>query len=136
MNTYKNLEIYQMAFNLAIKVYRLNVTLPVTALLNQGNKLRWTSLKMKDLIAEGFSGQKNTEEMLRYLFIIVNMNQEVVTLLKKISTHNSNNRQLSELIKSYQDLGQKAKDHITSLQQEKAEYRIPFSESYMMDKAG
>ena len=69
MSTYKNLEIYQAAFNLAIKTYRLNVSLPVTALLHQGNKLRWTSLKIKDLIAEGFSGKKSDEEIIESLVV-------------------------------------------------------------------
>ena len=136
MNTYKNLEIYQMAFNLAIKVYCLNVILPVTALLNQGNKLRWTSLKMKDLIAEGFSGQKESEEMIRILNNVISLNLEVVSLLKKVRTHNSGNRQIPELIKAYRELGRKAEEHMVSLQSEKAEYRIRFPESYIMDKAG
>ena len=136
MSTYKNLEIYQMAFNLAIKIYRLNVTLPVTALLNQGNKLRWTSLKMKDLIAEGFSGRRNSEEMVRILNSIIALNEEVVSLLKKIKTHNTDNRQIPELIKSYRDLGRKTAEHIGALQSEKAEYRIRFPESFLLDKAG
>jgi four helix bundle protein len=136
MNTYKNLEIYKAAFNLAIKVYRLNITLPVTALLNQGNKLRWTSLKIKDLIAEGFSGRKETEEMIRILNTIIKLNQEVISLLKKIRTHNAGNKQIPDLIKSYKELGQKTEEHIASLQSEKTEYRIRFPESYLMEKAG
>ena len=136
MNTYKNLEIYQSAFNLAIKVYRLNITLPVTALLNQGNKLRWTSLRMKDMIAEGFSGQKETDEMIRILNIIVNLNSEVIGLLKKIRTHNPGNRQVPELINAYKELGHKMGEHIDALSAEKTEYRIRFPESFLMDKAG
>lgn len=136
MSTYKNLALYQMAFNLAIKVYRLNITLPVTALLNQGNKLRWTSLKMKDLIAEGFSGNKETGEIIRQLNILIQLNNEVILLLKKIRSHNSANKQIPELINSYKQLGQKAEEHLQSLQSEKTEYRISFPESMLMDLAG
>lgn len=136
MSTYKNLEIYQLAFNLAIKVYRLNVTLPVAALLNQGNKLRWTSLKMKDLIAEGFSGRKGTEEMVRLLNLVSSLNLEVVSLLKKIKSGNGENKQIAELIKSYRMLGRKVEEHLESLQSEKTDYRIPFPESIMMELAG
>ena len=136
MNTYKNLEIYQLAFNLAIKVYRLNVTLPVTALLNQGNRLRWTSLRMKDLIAEGFAGHKGSEEIIRTLTIITSLNQDVISLLKKIRAHNTSIRQVPELIKGYTELGRKAEAHITELQGERSEYRIRFPESYLMEKAG
>lgn len=136
MSTYKNLALYQMAFNLAIKVYRLNITLPVTALLNQGNKLRWTSLKMKDLIAEGFSGKKETGELIRILNIVIKLNNEVILLLKKIRSHNPGNKQIPELINSYKQLGMKAEEHIHSLQSEKTEYRISFPESMLMDLAG
>ena len=136
MSTYKNLEIYQLAFNLAIKVYRLNITLPVTALLNQGNKLRWTSLKMKDLIAEGFSGKKETDEMVKILNIVINLNHEVVSLLRKIRSNNTGNIQIPDLIKSYNQLGRKAEEHIESLNSEKTEYRIRFPESVLMETAG
>jgi len=136
MNTYKNLAIYQLAFNLAIKVYRLNVTLSVTALLNQGNRLRWTSLKMKDLLAEGFSGKKETDEMVSILNTVINLNHEVVSLLKKIRSNNTGNVQIPDLIKSYTQLGRKAEEHIGSLDSEKTEYRIPFPESVLLEMAG
>lgn len=126
-----------MAFNLAIKVYRLNVTLPVTSLLNQGNKLRWTSLKMKDLIAEGFSGRKESEEIIRILKIVSNLNQEVISLLKKIrTTNNHENKQITDLINNYKKLGQKADEYLHSLQSEKIEYQISFPDSMLMDMAG
>ncbi len=134
MSTYKNLEIYQAAFNLAIKTYRLNVSLPVTALLHQGNKLRWTSLKIKDLIAEGFSGKKSDEEIIKILTIIKSLNDEVLLLLKKIKSGN-NNKQIPELIKGYKQLGQKAESCISTLNNEKSDYVIPFQESVMMDLA-
>lgn len=136
MSTYKNLEIYQTAFNLAIKVYRLNVTLHVTALLNQGNKLRWTSLKMKDLIAEGFSGRKETDAITKSLNLVLNLNLEVISLLQKIKTNNAGNKQIADLIKAYHQLGLKLEEHIESLQSEKTEYRIRFPESIIMDLAG
>ena len=91
---------------------------------------------MKDLIAEGFSGRKGTEEAIRTLTIITSLNQEVIGLLKKIRTHNTSIRQVPELIKGYRELGQKAESHIAELQRERSEYRIRFPESYLMDKAG
>ena len=74
--------------------------------------------------------------MIRIPYIIVKLNTEIVTLLKKIRKHNNGNKQLPELIKSYQELGNKAEEHITSLQSEKSGYRISFPETYLMDKAG
>ena len=84
MSAYKNLEIYQSAFNLAIKVYRMNIMLPVNALLNQGNRLRWASLLIKDLIAEAYTGIKSEKEVVRNLTLAETSTEEVIKLLKKI----------------------------------------------------
>ena len=136
MNTYKNLEIYQSSFNLAIKIYRLNISLPVNALLNQGNKLRWTSLKIKDFIAEGFSNENPDEEKIRTLTIVRNLSLEVISLLKRIKSNNSGNKQIPELIKSYKQLSMKAEEYIEILQNTKSGYIIPFEESRVMEMAG
>lgn len=125
-----------MAFNLAIKIYRINVTLPVSALLNQGNRLRWTSLKIKDIIAEGFSGNKDESELLRSLNLINKLNDEVLILLKKIRSGNATNNQIPELIKSYKQLKRKTEDHIYSLQSDKSDYIIPFTENVILEMAG
>ena len=50
MATYKNLEIYNLAFNLAMKVYKLNIMIPERLLLKYGNPLRRISFMIKDLI--------------------------------------------------------------------------------------
>lgn len=136
MNTYKNLEIYQSSFNLAIKIYRLNVSLSVNALLNQGNKLRWTSLKIKDFIAEGFSNEKSDEEKIRTLNIVKSLSLEVMSLLKKIKSNNASNKQIPELIKNYKQLGKKTEEYIESLQNSKSGYIIPFEENRVMEMAG
>ena len=136
MNTYKNLEIYQSSFNLAVKIYRLNVSLSVNALLNQGNKLRWTSLKIKDFIAEGFSYEKSDEEKIKTLTIVKSLSQEVISLLKRIKSNNSTNKQIPELINSYKQLNRKAEEYIESLQNTKTGYIIPFEESRVMEMAG
>ena len=83
MSAYKNLEIYQSAFNLAIKVYRMNIMLPVNALLNQGNRLRWASLLIKDLIAEAYTGIKSEKEVVRNLTLAETSTEEVIKLLQE-----------------------------------------------------
>ena len=86
MNTYKNLEIYQIAFNLSIKIYRLNMTLPKHIFLKQGNRLRWSSVKIKDIIIEGCSNGNNEKYLIRFLTIAVTLCNEIILLLKKINT--------------------------------------------------
>ena len=136
MNTYKNLEIYQTAFNLAIQVYRLNLMLSAHDLQSHGNKLRWISLRIKDMIAESFSRSNDDKEYIRALSVIEKQNNEVLILLKKIRKGNSQNRQIPELIRSYGKLKNKIGEHIQNLNTEKHDYVIQFPESVMMDMAG
>ena len=136
MNTYKNLEIYQTAFNLAIQVYRLNVMLSARELQNHGNKLRWVSLRIKDMIAESFSDSRSDKEYIRALIVIEKQNDEVLILLKRIRKGNKLNRQIPELIRNYGKLKNKVREHIQNLNTEKYDYVIQFPESVMMDMAG
>jgi four helix bundle protein len=129
MSAYKNLEIYQAAFNLAIKVYRLNVTLSAKDLQNQGNKLRWSSLKIKDMIAEAHSGIKEKGMLLKGLTIAMFHCDEVISLLKKIGQNNPDNKHLSDLVKSYKSLKRKMEVHISRIRDEKSEPLLQFPEN-------
>ena len=135
MSAYKNLEIYQSAFNLAIKIYRLNVTLSVNALLNQGNRLRWASLRIKDLISEAYTGVKSEKEIVRNLTLAGASCEEVIGLLKKIMASNENLKQLPELIKNYKSLKRKIGSTIQKIQNDKNSYAIPFPDSLVMEVA-
>ena len=135
MSAYKNLEIYQSAFNLAIKVYRMNIMLPVNALLNQGNRLRWASLLIKDLIAEAYTGIKSEKEVVRNLTLAETLTEEVIKLLKKIRANNENLKQLPELIKSYKSLKRNISAHIHKIQDDKNTYVLPFPDSMVMEVA-
>jgi four helix bundle protein len=135
MSAYKNLEIYQSAFNLAIKIYRLNVTLSVSALLNQGNRLRWVSLRVKDVIAEAYTGVKHEKDILRNLILAESACDDVINLLKKIRSNNENLKQLPDLIKNYKGLKRKIGSYIQKIQEDKNAYVIPFPDSLVMEVA-
>ena len=54
MKSYKDLEIYQMAYKLAIEVHKMTMKLPNYELYEQGSQVRKSSKSIKDTIAEGF----------------------------------------------------------------------------------
>ncbi|MFC2080405.1 four helix bundle protein [Bacteroidota bacterium] len=58
MKSYKDLEIYQLAFDLAIRVHFASLKLPKYELYEQGSQVRRSSKGIKDTIAEGF-GRRN-----------------------------------------------------------------------------
>ncbi len=65
MNSFKDTEIYRLAFDLAIKVYVINMALPRHELIKEGNMLRRSSIGIKDTIADGYSQVK----ILRDIFV-------------------------------------------------------------------
>lgn len=135
MSTYKHLEIYQSAFNLAIKTYRLNVSYPINTLMKQGNRLRWASLQIKDLIAEAYTGIKSEKEIVRNLTLAENVCSEMITIMKKVNARNDRVKQLPELIKTYKGLKRKIGNTIQKIEEDKSTYVLPFPDSLVMEVA-
>jgi len=53
MNSHRDLDIYKLAFELAVRVHRESLKLPKFELYEQGSQLRRSSKSVKDQIAEG-----------------------------------------------------------------------------------
>lgn len=126
MNTYKNLEIYQLAFNLSIKIYRLNMTLPKHIFLKQGNRLRWSSVKIKDIIIESCSEGNNENDFIRFLNIAGTLCNEIILQLKKINTGQYGKKSIHELIINYRTLKKKIENNIENIEKRQDELVIPF----------
>lgn len=136
MATYKNSELYQLAFNLAIKVYKLNVMLPLSGLLHQGSRLRWISLQIKDMISESYASNSDAKKQLRNLNQTDKLIQDLLISLKKIGAVNASNKQIPILMSDYMLLSRKVKEQSNLLQPYYSEYIIPFTENRVMDMAG
>jgi four helix bundle protein len=67
MSSYKELEIYQLAYKLAIKVHKASLKLPQFELYEQGSQIRRSSKSIKDTIAEGYGRRRYKPEFIRYL---------------------------------------------------------------------
>jgi len=65
MASYRDLEIYKIAFKLSIRVHRESLKLPNFELFEQGSQIRRSSKSIKDTIAEGFGRRKYKAE---YIF--------------------------------------------------------------------
>ncbi len=63
MSNYKKLEIYNIAFELSIKVHKLSLSLPRFELFEQGSQIRRSSKSIKDQIAEGY-GRRDYKRIL------------------------------------------------------------------------
>lgn len=67
MKTYKDLDIYNLAFAYAIVVHKLSLQLPKFELYEQGSQVRRSSKSIKDNIVEGYGRRTYKSDFLKFL---------------------------------------------------------------------
>jgi len=107
MNSFEDLEIYQMAFELALKLHKATLKLPQFELYEQGGQSRRSSKGIKDTIAEGFGRRRYKSEFIRYLTFSHASCDEVRSQLKMMIVLYPEIEEFPELLDSYKILGKK-----------------------------
>jgi four helix bundle protein len=67
MKSYKDLEIYQLAFQLSVDIYRLSINLPNPDKYETGNQIRRSSQSIKDNIVEGYGRRIFKADFIKFL---------------------------------------------------------------------
>ncbi|MBA7532516.1 hypothetical protein ES705_24742 [subsurface metagenome] len=112
MSSFKDLEIYKIAFDLALKVHNASLKLPQFELYEQGSQIRRSSKRIKDTIAEGYGRRKYKAEYIRFLiFAIASCNETHSQLDMLIETYQKI-KEFPELLESYITLGKKINNYI------------------------
>ena len=107
MKSYKDLEIYQLSYQLALEVHELSMQLPNYELYEQGSQIRRSSKRIKDTIAEGYGRKKYKAEFIRFLIFAHSSCDETLSQLNMISDIHFPNNPLIDLISKYEQLGGK-----------------------------
>ena len=66
---YRDLEIYKLAFQLAVKVHSMTMTLPKFELYEEGSQIRRSSKSVASNITEGYGKRKYKNDFLRSITI-------------------------------------------------------------------
>ena len=103
--SYLDLEIYKVAYKLAVEVHYLRLQLPKYELYEQGSQIRRSSKRIKDTIAEGFGRRRYKVEFIRYLIFAQASCDEVLSQLNMISDIHFPEEPLIDLINRYEHLG-------------------------------
>lgn len=112
MSGYKDLEIYRLAYDLAIKVHQMSLKLPSYELYEQGSQIRRSTKSIKDTIAEGHGRRRYKTEFIRYLVFAHSSCDEANSQLNMISDIHCPDKPLTELINRYDILGRKLNKYI------------------------
>jgi four helix bundle protein len=105
--SYKDLEVYQMAYRLALEVHQMTMKLPKYELYEQGSQIRRSSKRIKDTIAEGYGRRRYKDEFIRYLIFAHSSNDEVLSQLEMINDLHFEGMGLNKMINEYRLLSKK-----------------------------
>jgi four helix bundle protein len=116
MKSYTDLEIYTLAYSLAIEVHKMSLGLPKYELYEQGSQIRRSSKSIKDNIAEGFGRRKYKKEYVRFLTFAQASCDETLSQLNMINDIHFQANPNDQLIREYQLLGKKINLFIQSVE--------------------
>lgn len=105
MKSFRDLEIYQQAYDLAIEVHKMTLGLPKFEMYEQGSQLRRSTKSIKDNIAEGFGRRRYKDEFVRFLIFSHASCDEVISQLSMINELYFENEGLNDLLEKYDVLG-------------------------------
>jgi len=134
MNSYKDMEIYKLAFDLAIKVYIINMALPRHELLKEGNMLRRSSVGIKDTISDGYTAGKNSAGFVRSLYIASASCDETIALLKKIKKIHFREKTINEIIRNYISLKNKITYEIETIEMNSSVIALSQTENQLIEQ--
>ena len=67
MTSYRDLDVYNLAFEYALEVHHLSLKLPKFELYEQGSQVRRSSKSIKDNIVEGYGRRRYKQDFIKFL---------------------------------------------------------------------
>ena len=121
MKSYRDLEIYQMSYGLAIKVHKMTLTLPKYEMYEQGSQIRRSTKSIKDNIVEGYGRNRYKNEFIRFLVYAHSSCDEATSQLTMIKEIHFDSKGLTDLISEYEILGRKINKFVSYVEQHRNE---------------
>ena len=112
MKSYKDLDIYNIAFELAKRVHLASLTLPQFELYEQGGQIRRSSKSIKDQIAEGFGRRRYKPDFIKFLVYSQASCDETTSQLDMIIALYPDLTDFQSLMPEYLVLGRKINNFI------------------------
>ncbi len=108
MKSYKDLEIYNLSYNLAVKVHEMSLNLPQFELYEEGDQLRRCTKGITSCIVEGYGRRRYKAEFVKFLVYAHASCDETILHLNFIkATHKLDEKEIDLFIDSYDQLGGK-----------------------------
>ena len=108
MKSYKDLEIYNMSYELAVKVHKMSLGLPKYEMYEEGSQLRRSSKGITSCIVEGFGRRRYKSDFIKFLVYAHASCDETILHLNFLNdTHRLNKKEMKSFFDGYNELGGK-----------------------------
>ena len=119
MKNYKDLEIYQLSYDLAVKIHKFSLKLPRYELFEEGSQIRKSSKSITSCIVEGYGRRRYKAEFIKFLTYSHASCDETILHLNFINdTHELDKDETNSFIESYNELGRKVNKFIQYVEKE------------------
>jgi len=108
MKNYKDLEIYKLSYDLAIKVHKMSLKLPKYEMYEEGSQLRRSSKGIASCIVEGYGRRRYKAEFIKFLTYAHASCGETILHLNFIKdTNEIDEKEIQFFLNAYDELGSK-----------------------------
>ena len=119
MKNYKELEIYRISYDLAIKVHKMSLKLPKYELYEEGSQIRKSSKGITSCIVEGYGRKKYKADFVKFLIYAHASCDETILHLNLIKdTHELGENEIQVFLDAYDKLGSKLNRFIQYVEKE------------------
>ena len=105
MSGFKELNIYQEAYRLAILIHKASLKLPKFEMYEQGNQIRSSSKSIKDAISEGYGRRRYKADYVKFLVYAQSSCDECISQIEMIRELYPDLKEFEDLHESYVQLG-------------------------------
>ena len=108
MGSYRDLEIYKLSYDLAIKIHKMSLKLPKYEMYEEASQIRRASKGITSCIVEGYGRKRYRAEFVKFLVYAHASCDETILHLNFIKdTHGFNGEEMESLLDEYDELGGK-----------------------------
>ena len=119
MKSYKDLEIYRLSYDLAIKVHKMSLELPKYEMYEEGSQIRKSSKGITACIVEGYGRKRYKPDFIKFLVHAHASCDETILHLNFIKdTHKFDAKEMESLLDAYNELGSKINSFIQYVETE------------------
>lgn len=119
MKNYKDLEIYNESYELAIKIHRMSLNLPKYEIYEEGSQIRKSSKGITACIVEGYGRKKYKAEFIKFLIYAHASCDETILHLNFIKDcYMLDEKEIQSFLDMYGKLGSKINKFIQYVEKE------------------